>query len=323
MKSKFNIYLTFVVFLLMALGLALDFIEFVVLIVILFISYSLFQIFIWDEHVKNKRNCSGILYSSGNNLSDLISMVMAADGKSTKEEYNKVCSFLESNLYGSTSTFNPSFWNTNGMHDSVKLYASDYRSIVEGISIKLYNQSLLKYCAKTVYDMYKHNEPKLYFISELLYNVVTCNGGITASEWLCMCEVMNIFYPNDSDFLYFVEKYADFVVEKKPYYARYVRCSGEKKSSFSKKKNNGQESNGEKEQSGGAQQENVNEEKKRYYALLGVSSDATKDEIRRAFHLLARKYHPDTTQDAVEIRLLTEKFMEIQDAYEKLICSKK
>lgn len=316
MKSKFNIYLTFVVFLLMALGLALDFIEFVVLIVILFISYSLFQIFIWEGHVEKKRNYSGEFYSSGNNLSDLISMVMAADGKSTKEEYNKVCSFLESNLYGSTSTFNPSFWNTNGIHDSVKLYASDYRRIVEGISIKLYNQSLLKYYAKTVYNMYKDNEPKLYFISELLYNVVTCDGGITASEWLCMCEVMNIFYPNDSEFLYFVKKYADFVVEKKPYYARYARCSGEKKSSFSK--NNRQETNREQEHSGGAQQENVNREMKRYYALLGVSSDATKDEIRRAFHLLARKYHPDTTQDAAEIRLLTEKFKEIQDAYEKI-----
>ena len=318
MKSKFNIYLTFVVFLLMALGLALDFIEFVVLIVILFISYSLFQIFIWEGHVEKKRNYSGEFYSSGNNLSDLISMVMAADGKSTTEEYNKVCSFLESNLYGSTSTFNPSYWNTNGIHDSVKLYASDYRRIVEGISIKLYNQSLLKYYAKTVYNMYKDNEPKLYFISELLYNVVTCDGGITASEWLCMCDVMNIFYPNDSDFLYFVKKYADFVVEKKPYYARYARCSGEKKSSFSKKKNNRQETNREQEHSGGAQQENVNREMKRYYALLGVSSDATKDEIRRAFHLLARKYHPDTTQDAVEIRLLTEKFKEIQDAYEKI-----
>ena len=148
----------------MALGLALDFIEFVVLIVILFISYSLFQIFIWDEHVKNKRHCSGEFYSSGNNLSDLISMVMAADGKSTKEEYNKVCSFLESSLYGNTNVFNPSFWNADGKHDSVKLFAADYRNIVEGISVKLYNQSLLKYYAKTVYNMYKHNEPKLYFI---------------------------------------------------------------------------------------------------------------------------------------------------------------
>ena len=30
-----------------------------------------------------------------------------------------------------------------------------------------------------------------------------------------------------------------------------------------------------------------------YYALLGVPRDATSDAVRKAFHELARKYHPD------------------------------
>jgi DnaJ-class molecular chaperone len=35
-------------------------------------------------------------------------------------------------------------------------------------------------------------------------------------------------------------------------------------------------------------------EYKDYYKALGVSKNATKDEIKKAFRKLALKYHPDT-----------------------------
>jgi curved DNA-binding protein len=51
-----------------------------------------------------------------------------------------------------------------------------------------------------------------------------------------------------------------------------------------------------------------------YYTILGVSRDASKDEIRKVFRQLARKYHPDTNQDPeAEAR-----FKEINEAYEVL-----
>ncbi len=35
-----------------------------------------------------------------------------------------------------------------------------------------------------------------------------------------------------------------------------------------------------------------------HYDVLGVRADATQDEIRRAYHALARRHHPDTQPDA-------------------------
>ncbi|BBA70839.1 DnaJ C-terminal domain-containing protein [Geobacter sulfurreducens] len=51
-----------------------------------------------------------------------------------------------------------------------------------------------------------------------------------------------------------------------------------------------------------------------YYAILGVSKNATQEEVQRAYRKLARKYHPDINKagDA------EEKFKRINEAYEVL-----
>ncbi len=51
-----------------------------------------------------------------------------------------------------------------------------------------------------------------------------------------------------------------------------------------------------------------------YYQILGVSRDANKEEIKRAYRRLARKYHPDVNKEPGA----EEKFKEINRAYEVL-----
>lgn len=55
--------------------------------------------------------------------------------------------------------------------------------------------------------------------------------------------------------------------------------------------------------------------KRDYYEVLGVSRDASQDEIKKSYRRLAMKYHPDRNTDDAEAE---QKFKEAKEAYEVL-----
>ncbi|MFX1374716.1 MAG: DnaJ C-terminal domain-containing protein [Promethearchaeota archaeon] len=59
---------------------------------------------------------------------------------------------------------------------------------------------------------------------------------------------------------------------------------------------------------------------KDYYKILGITKNSSKEEIKRAFRKMARKYHPDVNPDEPKSG---EKFKEINEAYSILSDDKK
>ena len=55
------------------------------------------------------------------------------------------------------------------------------------------------------------------------------------------------------------------------------------------------------------------------YKVLGVSSNATDDEIRKAYRTLSRKYHPDANVGNPNQAAYEEKFKEVQQAYSAIM----
>ena len=55
------------------------------------------------------------------------------------------------------------------------------------------------------------------------------------------------------------------------------------------------------------------------YDVLGVSQNASDDEVKKAYRELSRKYHPDANVDNPLADLAEEKFKEVQEAYDEIM----
>lgn len=58
------------------------------------------------------------------------------------------------------------------------------------------------------------------------------------------------------------------------------------------------------------------------YSILGVSRDASDEEIKKAYRRLSRKYHPDANINNPNKEQAEEKFKEVQQAYEQIMKEK-
>lgn len=110
--------------------------------------------------------------------------------------------------------------------------------------------------------------------------------------------------------------------QKKTYYYKYTSQNAEEFNEFFRNAGfGGQGSNygnyGGSSSYGGSQ---YFEDKSKYYSVLGLSKDATQDEIKKAYRNKAREYHPDKhSQSSENVKIEAEKkFKEINEAYDKL-----
>lgn len=55
------------------------------------------------------------------------------------------------------------------------------------------------------------------------------------------------------------------------------------------------------------------------YQILGVSRDASDDEIKKAYRTLSRKYHPDANINNPNKDQAEAKFKEVQQAYQQIM----
>ncbi|MEF9968074.1 MAG: J domain-containing protein [Longicatena sp.] len=55
------------------------------------------------------------------------------------------------------------------------------------------------------------------------------------------------------------------------------------------------------------------------YRTLGIASNASEDEVKKAYRTMAKKYHPDVNKDPGA----EERFIEIQNAYQQIMDAKK
>ena len=55
------------------------------------------------------------------------------------------------------------------------------------------------------------------------------------------------------------------------------------------------------------------------YSILGISRDASDEEVKKAYRKLSRKYHPDANIDNPNKEQAEEKFKQVQQAYEQIM----
>lgn len=168
----------------------------------------------------------------------------------------------------------------------------DYREIVRAlkVNLKINNPNFIQMsCDWLVQDM---DYTELLGTMECLFDVAQVNYGIDPIEWKLLADVMDLLDLEQEDIDYLSRKYSVFYMADK---SKATDSTGLSVST--------------------RQEDNSRENALR---ILGLDEHALPNDIQTAYRRLAKKYHPDTTQDGYMKLVLDEKFKEISEAYSRL-----
>ncbi len=164
----------------------------------------------------------------------------------------------------------------------------DYNEIVSAlkINLRIKNKNFVKQACSWLLSYMNYSDR--FALAEFLFDIARQTKQINKAEWKLLYDVMNRLEISEEDSNYLSRKYSAFYSHKTSSSTSVSTTVAAEKSDFA-------------------------------YGLLGLQPSATRDEVQSAYRKLAKKYHPDTVQDADMKKVLTEKFKEISAAYTELM----
>ena len=177
-------------------------------------------------------------------------------------------------------------------------YEKDAKEIARllKIALKINNDKFVKQSCLWLRETLSYAE--CLALTEFLFDVARISQNICKEEWCLLCDIMDRLGLEQDDIDYLSRKYSFF-------YSCGASAGSSGTASASSELAVG--TNSQEGRTANA------------FRVLGLGTGASKADVQSAFRLLAKKYHPDTVQDENLKNILSEKFKEINAAYNLLI----
>lgn len=187
-----------------------------------------------------------------------------------------------------------------------KYYDPDFvLQVGKQLDYYLYSDELKGSSRNTFYNDIKRLYSKIerHYLLDMIHEIGAV-GGINEQEWNLLLTVSFEFGLDGRD--------RDF------YYYKYYRDKKERSTASETKKEDTSKRQ-QKKASKNHKPNNLYSNNGVYYAVLGLPDGASADEVKAAYRSLSKKWHPDTILDENLKKLYTQRFIEVSEAYKKLI----
>ena len=283
----------------------------------------------WEEEKKNvfKKKAGAYisvdfsLYKATLSVIALFSWVIRKDGSIGDREMRVARSYFENHpIYNDILFYSPKDKGNDPISNSTRPYMEDCMDLLD-----YYNRSsmLLRYsmCCQYIKEADIHYTAALDLV-KVLCQVAFSSDGVIDSEAEILCGIAKELNIRHEDWLNLMWVYG------------ICKDTNQKGGDESSKRNNSRwdenAHNQERERSDEQQRNQTDEKKQRKsstfgykltqaYNQLGLLTTATNPEIKAAFRLLAKKYHPDRLpSDATDMdrKISADQFRQIMEAYD-------